>query len=130
MSDQTKPFEVDAPSAAPELERRRATRYPCSLQPAWRVLGSRAGDSWMAVVRDISTTGISMVIKYQIKPGTVLVIRLQSTNRRLSRPLPVRVMHATAQTGGHWLIGCDFVRRLSDNDLEDLLREDTGNSEA
>jgi hypothetical protein len=34
----------------------------------------------------------------------------------------VRVMHATQQPGG-WLIGCAFVRRLSEEDLQTLLND-------
>jgi hypothetical protein len=80
------------------------------------------GESSAAKVHNISVTGISLILQRWIKPGTVLLIKLQTPSQRLSRPLPVRVMHATQQADG-WLIGCAFVRRLRDEDLQTLLNE-------
>jgi hypothetical protein len=106
---------------ASQAERRRAERYPCNLRPFWRVEGQEQADSPPARIQNISATGIGLRIGQPIKPGAVLVIKLQTTDRRLSRPLPARVMHATPQTEGDWLVGCQFVRKLSDEDMQALL---------
>src|SRR5713226_327821 len=47
------------PSEVPVLpaERRRAERYPCALQPFWRVVGEEQADSPSASVRDVPATG-------------------------------------------------------------------------
>lgn len=102
-------------------ERRRAERYPCSLQPFWRVEGQEQADAPPAQIQNISATGIGLRIGQPLKAGTVLVIKLQSADRRLSRPLPARVMHATPQAEGDWLVGCQFVRKLSDEDMQAVL---------
>jgi hypothetical protein len=104
-------------------DRRTAERYPCNLKPSWRSWGKPGGESWSAAINDISTTGISLLINYWMKPGTVLVIKLQNSNHRLTRPLPVRVMHATERADGEWLIGCAFVRRLSEPELQAILQD-------
>ena len=103
-----------------ELERRRAERYPCDLQPSWRVLGRPSGESWSGLVHDISMTGISLRVPCWMKPGTVLMVRMHGSTEKLSRPMPMRVMHATAQPDGEWVIGGMFVRPLTDEDLRHL----------
>jgi hypothetical protein len=85
------------------------------------VLGQGIGESWGATVHDISATGISLRVRCWIKPGTVLVIRLHGKTEKLSRPMPMRVMHATMQADGEWLVGGMFVRSLTEEDLRELL---------
>jgi hypothetical protein len=105
------------------FDRRGADRYECGGQPFWRVVGAGTVDPSPGRVRDVSTTGIGLYVQQPLKPGTVFVLTLQ-TSHRLSRPLPVRVMHSTRQPDGDWLVGCQFVRRLSEQDLQALLREE------
>jgi hypothetical protein len=114
--------EVLAPEPAePSLfDRRGADRHACAAQPFWRVVGEGPFEASLGRIRDVSTTGIGLCVQEPLKPGTVFVLILQ-TPKRLSRPLPVRVMHATRQEDGDWLVGCQFVRRLSEQDLQALL---------
>jgi hypothetical protein len=117
------PLECPGPSAA-NADRRRAPRYGCTtLQPFWRVAGDEHGETLPAGVLNVSATGIGLFLEEPLKAGTVLVITLQAAPGRLSRPLPVRVMHATSQPGGGWLVGCQFVRTLSQQDMASLLGE-------
>ena len=113
--------DTDGASAKTEVERRGAERFQCELKPSWRILGTQAGESWGGSVHDISKTGISLRLRCWIKPGTVLVVRLHGCGERYSRPLPLRVMHATtAGSDGDWIIGGMFVRPLSDDDIRQL----------
>jgi hypothetical protein len=123
MSKQNGPVETPAARIAAGLDRRGAERYPSDVQPSWRMLGGQTGESRVGKVHNISTTGISLMLKHWIKPGKVLVVRLQSREGNLSRPLPVRVMHATAQVDGDWLVGCMFVRTLSGEELQMLVSD-------
>jgi len=102
-------------------DRRGADRFPCDLKPSWRVLGQPSGESWGASVHDISTTGISLRVRCWIKPGTVLVVRLHGKGERYSRPLPMRVMHATSNGDGEWIVGGIFVRPLHDEDIRSIV---------
>jgi hypothetical protein len=121
MTNDDQYFPESGVAATDREDRRRAERYPCGLQPFWRVEGQEQVESPPARVENISTTGIGLRVKEQIKAGTVLVIKLQSADHRLSRPLPARVMHATQQPEGDWLVGCQFVRRLGEEDMQALL---------
>jgi len=105
-------------------DRRDAERHPCTLQPFWHIAGANQVDAARATIRDVSATGIGLRVQQSVKPGTVLVITLQTQDQRFSRPLPVRVMHATRQAEGDWLVGCRFVRVLSVHDLRALLGDD------
>ena len=109
--------------AALQADRRGAERYACDLQPFWRVAGEGPLDA-PAGIHNVSATGIGLRVKQTLKPGTVLILTLQNRDHRLSRPLPVRVMHATALADGDWLAGCQFLRPLSGPDLRALLGEE------
>jgi hypothetical protein len=101
-------------------ERRVAARFPCDLEPLCREQGAGRGE-WLALrVHNISATGIGLVTPHRLRPGTVLVIRLASRTRGVSRPMVVRVMHVTAHEDGGWLTGAEFVRRLSAEALREL----------
>jgi hypothetical protein len=118
------PSEEERGRDVPVAERREAERFPCDLQPSWSIWGKGWNESWDAKVHDVSVSGISLLLRRWIKPGTVLVIKLQTPNQRLSRPMPARVMHSTQQADGAWQVGCSFVRRLSDEDLHTLLHQE------
>jgi hypothetical protein len=111
----------DEPTSEPALaERRAAPRYECDLPATSEALGSDGSRAEISRILNISATGIGLLSKTQVKPGSILVIKLQSANLKLSRPLPVRVMHATVQDG-EWLLGCAFVRKVNEDDLQGLL---------
>ena len=77
-----------------------------------------------ADIQDVSATGIGLRVRQALKPGTVLVLTLQTRDHHLSRPLPVRVIHATALADGEWLAGCQFIRPLNGQDLRALVGDE------
>jgi PilZ domain len=120
------PLPGDAPVLA---ERRAAERYACPLPLSWQVLGSGPDGVWSAGVRDVSTAGIGlMALTQPVRAGEVLVIRLR-LHGGLSRPMPVRVMHAKEEAGANWCAGCRFVRPLSQRELQGLLDEASADEE-
>jgi hypothetical protein len=123
MPEQNDSREADRVPIQGELERRGAERHLCDLQPSWRILGRPTGESWTGLVHDISATGLSLRMCHWMKPGTVLIVRLHGSTEKLSRPMPLRVMHATLQADGEWLVGGMFVRPLTDADLRHILHE-------
>ena len=110
------------PATEPAVsDRRIAQRFPVKVQATGHILGPRGGNTWVATITNISATGIGLLHRCRVKPGTVLVIKLQGNNQRVSRPLPVRVMHATPQDNDEWLLGCAFVRKISEEELQTLI---------
>jgi hypothetical protein len=121
MSAHNGPLEAGAGKEPSVDDRRAAPRYPLNLQTIGHVLGPRGHVPWVAQITDISATGIGLIFSSPIKAGTVLVITLQGANHKLSRPIPVRVMHATRQDDKTWRLGCAFVRKVNEEDLQGLL---------
>lgn len=120
---ETRPDDWPEAPAASADDRRRAERYPCEMQPLISEWGSNTGESSMARVHNISTTGLALLTPARVRPGRVLVIKLQSETLGQSRPLLVRVIHSTQQSDGSWLSGGAFVRRLSEEEIAIILRD-------
>jgi hypothetical protein len=102
-------------------ERRAWIRYPRRLLTMWQLFGSRQEESWNASLRDISLTGLGLVVNRSFPPGTVLTIRVQTGSRKCSRTMLVRVKHCAAQPNGDWHVGCSFVVKLKEEELAELL---------
>jgi hypothetical protein len=108
-------------SAATGVERRAEERYPCNVRPFWGECGS-GRYATTGQVRDISATGIGLLMPCWIRPGQVLVLKLYKESQALTRPLLVRVIHCTRQPDDRWLCGGTFVRRLTEGELQLLLQ--------
>jgi hypothetical protein len=102
-------------------ERRAWVRYPRRLLTLWGLFGSRQEDSWMAELRDVSQTGLGLVVNRSFPPATVLTVRLQTSNHLYSRTMLVRVKHSVPQPDGGWLVGCTFVVKLKEAELRELI---------
>jgi hypothetical protein len=76
---------------------------------------------WLARIVDISSTGIGVVLRQRFPAGTMLTIELQNSAGDVSRTLQTRVIHTTPHPDGGWVLGCEFVSPLSEEDLKVLL---------
>jgi hypothetical protein len=52
-----------------------------------------------------------------------LIIELSAKPKGLLRPLPARVVHATLEREGQWIIGCAFATTFNQEELQIFLRE-------
>jgi hypothetical protein len=107
---------------ASPVERRAWIRYPTDRDAFCQPETGRKDHDlwWQAQIRDISTGGIGLVLNRGFKPGTLLSVELPSTNQSLLILRLARVVHATAQADGSWVIGCEFATHLRDDDLQAL----------
>jgi len=101
-------------------EQRSRQRHACSLDATSRPTDVGETLSWGAVVTDISTGGVAITLCYPFRPGTCLAVALQSLCGML-RTVMVRVVHVRDQTDGRWRLGCEFLKPLTENDLEMFL---------
>jgi hypothetical protein len=103
-------------------ERRQATRYPCKLQTACVVISLTEPQLLKVKVRDLSRTGIGLVVGNRVPPGTFLAVKLQGPRQPNPRVLRAQVMHATAAGDRRtWIMGCSFVGGLSQDDIKMLI---------
>jgi serine/threonine protein kinase len=106
------------PVRAPGKERRASVRYMselgCLCNP---ILGDKTF-RWSARVRDISTTGVALLLPRRFEPGTILKVEMGATAETPSNVLHVRVVRQVRQPGKKWLLGCAFAGPLSDQEAQ------------
>jgi hypothetical protein len=112
---------VDPIDQAPPIDRRGSERHAFEPGSAWLAVRDNCPGQPPAAVRDISMTGLALAVKEPLRLGSVFVVTLQNQERRLARLLPVRVMHATQASPDEWVVGCQFVRKLTFPELQALL---------
>jgi hypothetical protein len=101
-------------------DRRTAERHFCSLEATSRQDDGDEAISFGAVVDDISTGGLSVVMCYPFKQGTFLSVDLQCADG-MARSVMVRVVHVHDRRDGQWRLGCEFLKPLANGDLDAIL---------
>jgi hypothetical protein len=120
MTLPSQPFREQA-SSSPTCERRLSRRLACNLETFCQPGAGRVDDFWWrARVRDISIQGICLLVGKRFEPGIGLLIELPS-NRHSYTSLQTRVVHATMNRDGHWIIGCIFAWALSEEEIRACL---------
>jgi lipopolysaccharide/colanic/teichoic acid biosynthesis glycosyltransferase len=74
----------------------------------------------LAIVRDISRTGVGLESTHDYQPGARLTAELYNPRRHTARLHELVVRHATTQSNGKFLLGCRFVAPLREEDLAEL----------
>ena len=103
------------------LERRAFERYPCRRSPFVRVIARPNFQAHRAFLQDVSLEGIGLILDRPFDIGTLLAVQLRSTHTGVSGILTAKVIHATQQGDGSWLVGCTLNRRLTDDEICHLL---------
>ena len=81
------------------------------------------GHFWMAGIRDISTTGISLICPYQIQSETLLTVELVNSSGTFTHTVLAWVRRvAPNRKGSGFVIGCSFPMELRDDELQSLLK--------
>jgi hypothetical protein len=70
-----------------------------------------------AIVQNVSRVGISMAMRRSFELDTELLVELSDRADALLRLFQVRVIHATPGGNRRWIIGCQFVSPLSDEEF-------------
>ncbi|AMV29122.1 Serine/threonine-protein kinase PrkC [Gemmata sp. SH-PL17] len=78
-------------------------------------------EMWPLVVRDVSTSGLGVLLARRFELGTELTIEFLTGESEVAR-LEVRVVRIEPEKAGHWIHGCVFKTNLSDDELEDLIK--------
>jgi hypothetical protein len=107
-------------SALLDENRRLTVRHACSLDITSHPIENGDGISWGAVVDDVSNGGIGISLCYPFRLGTHLTVDLPGANGMV-RSVMVRVVHVRDRFDGGWHLGCEFVKPISDRDVEALV---------
>jgi hypothetical protein len=105
----------------PEVERRSTERFYSNRKPPVRFIARPSLVSHRAFVRDVSETGLGLIVDQPFEIGTVLAIQLRSASAGASYILAGKVVHLTPHLDGIWVLGCSLSRRLTDEEIFALL---------
>ncbi len=104
-----------------DIEKRHAARQPCLLEATSRPVEVAEGMTWGSTVRDVSAGGLKLDLCFPFRPGTYLAVDLQSPVGPLNRALVCRVVHVHERKGGAWTLGCEFIKPLTNSEVDLLL---------
>ena len=94
--------------------RRRSRRSPCGRTVLFRPAGVPRPTAWPAVVRDLSPSGLGLMLDFPCPVGSVLVVWQAGPE---GQPLLGRVVRLAA-AGRHWMHGCELARPLDDSEVQ------------
>jgi hypothetical protein len=92
-------------------------------QPVPGSTSNEAISGWWGRLRNVSSRGLSLRLRQTFEPGTLLLIELSDKAKRTRCSFPVKVIHTAAEGMRLWLIGCEFIRALSEEDVQGLVEE-------
>jgi len=98
---------------------RGSPRYRCALATLGRLFFSdknRPEDAW---IHDVSKIGVGLNLSRPLETGTELTVRLKGESGVLE--IPANVIHSTPQVDGTWRVGCTFGRKLTADELDNVL---------
>jgi hypothetical protein len=120
MSFQYVPAKGEVPLPRRTANNRRASvRYQCGLATPGRLL-LPDGQEWQrAWVLDLSLGGVGLLLSRSLEQGCEVVVMLKSATQTFE--LAARVRHSSRQQDGDWIVGCEFVKKLTHEERDSLL---------
>ncbi len=97
--------ENSSPGTPSGAERRTEPRHPSSAKIICYPAGAALTERRQVRLRNVSLKGMALIVDRRWEVGTELVLELPGPDER-TVPGRARVVHATAQLGGLFLIGC------------------------
>jgi serine/threonine protein kinase len=107
-----------APARPAEKERRKHQRYRTQLDGHCQPLCAFKEDRWTTRVVDVSRKSVGLVVNRRFEAGTVLVVYPRTQGYP---PFMVRVTRQQARPSRTWLLGCQFARLLTEEELQYLV---------
>jgi hypothetical protein len=120
MSETLHSVDAENSPALVKQERREWVRYPSGQEVTCRLFGTPDDHGWSAALQDVSASGAGLVSGCAFGRGSVLDVRPTDRVWTAGRVL-LRVKNSTLRADGQWLLGCTFVRELSEADLRTML---------
>jgi hypothetical protein len=102
-------------------DNRRWVRFPCDVETACYTRETAPGERWPARVLNISAGGVGLLLPCQFAEGTLLFFEVPPVAGLPAGRVLVRIVRTAGQADGNWFLGCEFARRLSAQELGELL---------
>jgi hypothetical protein len=103
-----------------EDDQRSWVRFPCPVQASYQVVREVECPAHPAQVADISPSGLGLLVGKPVEVGTLLSVDLHGPGERGTLTILASVIRVTSRAD-EWLLGCSFIRELSEEELQALL---------
>jgi hypothetical protein len=112
-----------APPLTIRHEPRAAGRHSCAVPTTCQPPSAWCKDPWPAIIRDISTGGLSLTLNRRFERGSGLAIELPNEDGTSATVLATVARVDPCPEGG-WLLSCDFISELSEEEVQLVLNFD------
>lgn len=113
---------LGADRARPEYNDGRAwVRFPTQVETYFHPVVAADHAPRRAEIVNVSAGGVALHSERAFERGTLLHLEFRGPGGQPLPPRNARVVHATSKTPDDWVLGCTFVRELSDADLQALM---------
>jgi PilZ domain len=109
MAEQRTPLQPIALRRRPKIERRAWVPMSKEIRGEPMTATDESDTAWLGTIRDVSSNGIALILKRPFEPGTLLFVDLSANPNPVLQRRPVRVVHATPEEEGGWIVGCLFA---------------------
>jgi c-di-GMP-binding flagellar brake protein YcgR len=96
-------------------------RFACAVKASYRKLDEPMDAAQTVEVLNISASGIGLVVQPSLEAGALLTVDLLDKNGRKAVSILACVVHTTLRAGGDYAVGCNFIRELTEEELQSLL---------
>lgn len=107
--------------AAGPADQRAWVRFPAKGTVEYRVLPGDGTGPKIGDLVDISPGGVGMALEAALEAGTALSVTLKRKDGKPDRPMLACVVYLTQREDGKWAAGCQFLRELSEDELNELV---------
>lgn len=105
---------------APDLDPRVWQRFPCAVEARYQLARTPETPWQTGAVVNLSPAGIALAVTSLLEVGTLLSLCLAGAAG--ARPLAIlaTVVRCAHEREQRWMVGCTFIRELSDREMSDL----------
>ena len=107
--------------APPSMDQRTWVRYPVTIQTRFQKIGDPDERQHPAEVLNISASGIGLLLTGPAEAGSLFNLELIGKEGQLIRTILACVVHSTVRANGDIVVGCNFIRELTEDELKSLL---------
>jgi hypothetical protein len=72
------------------------------------------------MILSLSTKGAGLISPVNFERGSTFGLKIRNEAKTVSRTCQAEVVHVRPFTGGNWIIGAEFVERLSREQVQEL----------
>jgi hypothetical protein len=105
-------------SKSQSKERRKHPRFDCPPDTIGFLIGDLEGDPWPIIIRNISRSGLGLLIGRRIDVDRVVIVDMRAASNKYKCRIPARVVYSTGPSRGQNILGCKFLRLISEEEVK------------